>query len=99
MKSAVTLALLLPALAACEAPPGSPPSSTSTSDAASPNASILPAPLATEAEEAPHDAGLPDGAPIGLMADPSGRLIVPDAGPPPPGVLRGDEAIAAEAPA
>ncbi|MDI3289781.1 hypothetical protein [Polyangium sp. 15x6] len=99
MKPPVALALLLPALAACEAPPGTPSSTTSTTDAASPNASILPAPLATEAEEAPHDAGLPEGGPIGLMADPSGRLIIPDAGAPPPGVLRGDEAIPAEAPA
>ncbi|MDI1437206.1 hypothetical protein [Polyangium sorediatum] len=100
MKPTVALALLLPALAACEAPPGSPPSSTSPTDAASPNASILPAPLATEAEEAQHDAGgpVPDGGPIGLMADSSGRLIIPDAGTPPPGVLRGDEAIPAESP-
>lgn len=99
MKLPVALALLLPAaLVACEGPSGSSASSTSASDAASPNASILPAPLATEADE-PTDAGPPDGAPIGLLADPSGRLIVPDAGPPPPGVLRGDEAIAAEAPA
>ena len=103
MKLPVALAPLLPAfalvtLAACEAPSGSSSSSSTTTDAASPNASILPAPLATEADEGPHDAAVPDGAPIGLMADPQGRLIVPDASAPPPGVLRGDEAVAAEPP-
>ncbi len=66
-----------------------------TDAGASPNASILPAPLATEAPEI-YDAGARDGAIQGLAADSAGRLILPDAGAPPPEVLRPDEPLAAE---
>ncbi|UQA61458.1 hypothetical protein [Polyangium aurulentum] len=68
-----------------------------TDAGASPNASILPAPLASEAPE-PPEAGLPaDGGPLGLLADSSGRLIIPDASAPAPEVVRGDQPIPAEA--
>ena len=79
-----------------------PPSTTSpTSDAgASPNASILPAPLANEAPEV-LDAGGPaakiDAGPQGIPADSAGRLVIPDAGAPPPEALRADP-IAPESP-
>jgi hypothetical protein len=82
---------------------GCDPSSTTapTSDAgASPNASILPAPLATEAPEMP-DAGSPavtiDAGPQGMPADSAGRLVVPDAGAPVPEALRADP-LAPESP-
>lgn len=85
-------ALLLALAPACE--PTAPP--VGTSDAgASPNASILPAPLATEAPELP-DAG--DAGLVGIAADPAGRLIVPDAGPPAPEALRPDQPVPAEPP-
>lgn len=90
----LALALIL---VACDPPSGAPSSSQAPEAGASPNASILPAPLATGAADE-LDAGVPEGGPYGLLADPSGRLIVPDAGPPPPEVLRGDEAIKAESP-
>ncbi len=79
-----------------------PPSTTATtSDAgASPNASILPAPLATEAPEV-LDAGGPatklDAGPQGIPADSAGRLVLPDAGAPVPEALRADP-IAPESP-
>ena len=82
---------------------GCDPTSTTTpiSDAgASPNASILPAPLATEAPEV-LDAGGPAtkiaAGPQGIPADSAGRLIVPDAGAPVPEALRADP-IAPESP-
>jgi hypothetical protein len=94
---AAVLAAALPALPACDPPAPSP----GTSDAgASPNASILPAPLATEAPELPEAGGPPllaDAGPMGIPADSAGRLILPDAGPPPPEVLRGDP-LPAESP-
>ena len=75
---------------------GCDPSSTTpagSSDAgASPNASILPAPLATEAPELPDAGGPPakiDG-PLGIPADSAGRLMAPDAGAPVPDALRAD---------
>jgi hypothetical protein len=83
--------------AGCEGTNGS-SSDKHTLGTASPNASILPAPLATEPPETPVDAGIPDGAPYGLMADSQGRLIIPDAGAPPPEVLRGDQPMTPEAP-
>ncbi|MFT3773613.1 MAG: hypothetical protein QM820_50200 [Minicystis sp.] len=61
---------------------------------ASPNASILPAPLATEAPEV-LDGG-DDAGPSGLLADPNGRLILPDGGAPPPESLRPSTPIPAE---
>lgn len=94
----VTFASLV---AGCEAPRrNDAPSETTPEAGASPNASILPAPLATEIPDL-LDAGVipTDGAPYGLMADPSGRLIVPEAGAPPPEVLRGDQAMPPESPA
>jgi hypothetical protein len=73
-----------------------PPDADKDRDAGtSPNASILPAPLATEPPEA-ADAGTTDAAPQGILADSSGRLIIPDAGLPPPEVLRGDAAMTPE---
>lgn len=82
-------------VAACDRP--QPPGGTGDPDAStSPNASIFPAPLVTEPPE-PADAGPSDAGPIGLLADSAGRLIVPEAGAPPPEVLRGDTAMAAEA--
>lgn len=64
---------------------------------ASPNASILPSPLAAEDPPEVHDAGPPDG-PVGLLADSMGRLIVPEAGVLVPEVLRGDMAMVSETP-
>jgi hypothetical protein len=85
-------------VAACEPSSTTPP----TSDAgASPNASILPAPLATEAPEL-LDAGGPmmtriDAGPQGIPADSAGRLVLADAGAPVPEALRADP-IAPESP-
>lgn len=91
MKRALLLSLA--ALAACE-PSGGPPGPNDAS--ASPNASILPAPLATEPPEA-FDAGSPeDAGPQGIPADSAGRLLVPDAGAPPPESMRPATPIAAE---
>jgi len=101
MNAPRALALLtLASLAlACESR-GSSPQEATPDAGASPNASILPAPLATAAETPdPLDAGLPDGEPYGLLADPSGRFIYPDASPPPPEPLRGDQQMTAESPA
>jgi len=85
---------------------GCDPSSTTTpgaSDAgASPNASILPAPLATEAPELP-DAGSStnaktiDAGSQGIPADSAGHLIFPDAGAAVPEAYRADP-LAPEAP-
>ena len=60
----------------------------------SPNASILPAPLAsgTELVPRPH-ASSADAGRGGIPADSAGRLIVPEAGAPPPRSFRGDEAL------
>lgn len=82
-------------VAACDRPPGA--SSTGDPDAStSPNASIFPAPLVTEPPEV-ADAGPNDAGPVGIPADSAGRLLLPEAGPPPPEVLRGDMAMPAEA--
>jgi hypothetical protein len=55
----------------------------------SPNASILPAPLASGTEPRPRvEEGL-----AGIPADSAGRLIVPEAGPPAPRALREDEQL------
>jgi hypothetical protein len=82
--------LVVAAVAGCD------PSSTTPTGApdagASPNASILPAPLATEAPELPDASGPPpktDG-PLGIPADSAGRLVVADAGAPVPDALRAD---------
>jgi len=57
----------------------------------SPNASILPAPLASATE--PSAAQKPDAARGGIPADSAGRLMVPEAGPPDPTPFRDDEAL------
>ncbi|MBK7578690.1 MAG: hypothetical protein IPI67_00670 [Myxococcales bacterium] len=56
----------------------------------SPNASILPAPLASGAE---LKAAKTDAGRGGIPADSAGRLIVPEAGPPEPTAMREDEAL------
>lgn len=64
---------------------------------ASPNASILPAPLANEPPDL--DAGRqPDATFGGIPADSAGRLILPDAAAPPPEPLRPDVAMPVESP-
>ncbi|HMY15069.1 MAG TPA: hypothetical protein PKA58_02010 [Polyangium sp.] len=81
---------------ACEPPPK--PTPTGLLDAgASPNASILPSPLATEDPPEIPDAGVSD-ARGGIQADSQGRLIIAEAGAPPPEVLRGDLPMTAETP-
>jgi hypothetical protein len=84
-------------LAGCEAPQKAPPAGTADAGA-SPNASILPSPLTAEAPPEPPDAGVPPDAPYGLLADSQGRLILPEAGAPPPEVLRGDLPLTPETP-
>jgi len=88
-----TLAVLL---AGCEPPSKAPPAGRSDAGA-SPNASILPSPLTAEDPPEILDAGIPDG-PYGLQADPQGRLIVAEAGAPPPEGLRGGLPMAPETP-
>ena len=60
----------------------------------------IPSPLATEPPEPlPVDAGTPsDGDVVGIPADSSGRLILPDGGAPPPVPLATDAALAVESP-
>lgn len=90
------LTTLVVLLGGCEAPSKPPP--VGAADAgASPNASILPSPLATEDPPEIPDAGVSD-ARGGLLADSLGRLIIPEAGAPPPEVLRGDLPMTAETP-
>jgi hypothetical protein len=97
MMRAAALLLALAAAPACE--PLKPPARTSDAGA-SPNASILPAPLATEAPELPEAGVLTagDAALQGIAADSAGRLILPDAGPPPPEPLRPELPLPAESP-
>jgi hypothetical protein len=91
--SIALLAALL--LASCDRPT-SPQDKSSTDPSTSPNASIFPAPLVTEPPE-PADAGPVDAGPVGIPADSAGRLLLPEAGPPQPEVLRGDTAMTPEA--
>lgn len=80
------LPVLIFALGACD-PSGPPPNGPDAS--ASPNASILPAPLATEAPDLVDGGALDDGGPQGgLPADAAGRLLLPDGGAPPPESMR-----------
>ncbi len=80
-------------VAACDSTSGG--AGAGTFDAgASPNASIYPAPLVTEAPDL--DAAAPDASAQGLVADPSGRLLVPDASALPPEPLQPDTDLAAE---
>src|SRR5262245_3395079 len=98
MKRALALLLLPLAMASCE--PTAPPALDA---GASPNASILPAPLATEPPDIP-DAGAAspaaDGQPLiqGIPADSAGRLIIPSAAAPPPEPLRPESQLPAESP-
>lgn len=71
------LPLLALALAACE-PSGTPQGPNDAS--ASPNASILPAPLATEAPDLDGGATLDDAGPKAVAADSSARAPISDAG-------------------
>lgn len=57
----------------------------------SPNASILPAPLAPGSELLPR--GRLEEGRVGILADSAGRLILADAGPPPARSLREDEVL------
>jgi len=57
----------------------------------------LPSPLTVDDSPELPDASIPDG-PYGLLADSTGRLILPEAGAPPPEVLRGDLPITPETP-
>jgi len=91
------LAPLFLVLAACEAP--AKPTPTTRDAGASPNASILPSPLTVEDPPELPDASIPPDAPYGIQADSQGRLILPEAGAPPPEVLRGDLPMTAESPA
>lgn len=95
-RSAIFTALVL-LLAGCEAPQKTPPAGTADAGA-SPNASILPAPLTAEDPPELPDAGVAPDAPYGLLADSTGRLILPEAGAPPPEVLRGDLPLTPETP-
>jgi hypothetical protein len=61
-------------------PEGSPP----LGNAPSPNASILPAPLAPPGEIVGEKGTARGGPPVGLPADSAGRLIVREPEPPPP---------------
>jgi len=56
----------------------------------SPNASILPVPLASGAEA---QKSAPDAGRGGLLADDAGRLIIPEAGMPEPTAWREDESL------
>lgn len=58
----------------------------------SPNASIMPAPLATGTELIPRTRQ-PDGGHGGIPADSAGRLIITEAGPPAPKTMRPDQAL------
>ncbi|HRI64916.1 MAG TPA: hypothetical protein PK156_11770 [Polyangium sp.] len=93
---AASFVTLLVTLLGCEAPTKSSPAASDAG--ASPNASILPSPLVTEDLPEIQDASVPPDGPYGLQADSMGRLIIPEAGPPPPEVLRSDLAMTAENP-
>jgi hypothetical protein len=80
----------------CEAP--TPPGDVPLDAGTSPNASILPLPLATDPPDLLDAGAPPDAAVRGMMADERGRLIVPDSGPPPPTPLQPDTPLPAEAP-
>ncbi len=82
------LALFLACLAGCNNKDRSPPKQSSEP---SPNASIMPAPLAPGSELLPRPR-LEEGR-GGIPADSAGRLILQDAGPPPARSLREDEIL------
>lgn len=99
MSAARAAALFVVSMAAPACEPTAPPRST-TDAGASPNASILPAPLATEAPELldTSAAVVVDAGAAGIAADSSGRLLMPDAGAAPPEALRPEAPVAAESP-
>jgi hypothetical protein len=80
------LALELACLAACNNKDRPPPKEKTEP---SPNASIMPAPLAPGSELLPRPR--PEEGRVGIPADSAGRLILPEAGPPPARSLREDE--------
>jgi hypothetical protein len=85
----IALALLL---AACGEPSTPVPDAGVDASISSPLATEPPEPLSL-------DAGAPgDGGIIGIPADSSGRLILPDGGAPPPEPFRADGPVASEAP-
>lgn len=88
MARRVLLLLVVSGLAGCD-----PPAQFLSDAGASPNASILPAPLATEPIELP-DSGVRDGGVRASPADSSGRPSLSD---PPPESLRPSTPIPAEA--
>jgi hypothetical protein len=96
MRAPRALAVACAALAAL-APACDPPRQQPEDAAASPNASILPAPLVNDPPE-PLDAGAADAATGGLAADEYGRLILPEAGSPVPVPMSPDVALPIEAP-
>jgi hypothetical protein len=90
---------LLVGLAACEPVASTADASAPAEAMASPNASILPAPLASGPPEVVDAGGISADAAIqGLLADRSGRLIIPDAGVPPPEIWRGDMPVPVDVP-
>lgn len=58
----------------------------------SPNASIMPAPLASGAEPG-RDASAPDAGRGGLPVGPLGRFLLPEAGPPAPTLMPSDKPL------
>jgi hypothetical protein len=80
-------------LGACDPPGGT---GAAPDAGASPNASIVPAPLADDTPQ-PDDAGAVDAAPPRRVEDGGGRLSISDAGPPPE-AMRPDRALPVEAP-
>lgn len=92
------VAILALIAAGCEAP--GPPAAGTADAGTSPNASILPAPLAADPPDLLDAAPPGDAAPQGIQADERGRLLLPtDAGPPPPPIpLPPDAPMPVEAP-
>lgn len=89
--AAVALVALAPA---CDPKGGA--AQTIPDAGASPNASIQPAPLASEAPDVTATSPS-DGGRGGIPADSAGRLL-PDAAPPPPEALSPEQALPVEAP-
>jgi hypothetical protein len=77
-----------PALVACPSQPSGSGQEGNTQP--SPNASILPVPLASAADLSANKSDAGHG---GIPADSAGRLILPEAGPPEPTPLREDTAL------
>jgi hypothetical protein len=86
--AAGALALGLPVLALTACPRSEATAGAPSATEPSPNASILPQPLASGADPGRRDAGRG-----GLPADSAGRLILPEASTPPPELMREDVAL------